>query len=126
MEEIWDFIQENILNTEKCQWCLANQRCSEVNYSVSDYVWLFLQDYSIKWKSYAFELQQAGLFTILKQVGNLYQLKLPYTMQIHLMFSLDKLWKMAMNSLSGQQALKLEPIKVDGNVKWERDKILAI
>ena len=42
MEEIWDFVWENILNTQKCQWCLANWKCREINYNMSDYMWLSL------------------------------------------------------------------------------------
>ena len=66
MEEIWDFVQGNMLNAQECQRRLANQKCREVNYNVGDYVWLSLQDYPTGQRSHTFGLQQAGPFKVLE------------------------------------------------------------
>ena len=47
-------------------------------------------------------------------------------MQIHPVFSPNKLQKVTMNPLPEQQALKSEPIKIDSNKEWKVDEILTI
>jgi hypothetical protein len=44
----------------------------------------------------------AGLYTILKRIGNAFQIDLPPLIRIHLIISINKLYKAANNLLPGQ------------------------
>ena len=44
----------------------------------------------------------AGLYTILERVGNAFRINLPPLIRIHLVISIDKLYKAANNLLPGQ------------------------
>ena len=66
----------------------------------------------------------AGPFPIVEQVGHSYRLDLSQSMQIHNIFSPDKLRLAANNSLSDQIVEPLEPVVIGNNQEWEVEKIL--
>ena len=43
----------------------------------------------------------AGLYEVLKKIGNLYKIKLPDLIRVHPIFLPDKLWKAANDLLPG-------------------------
>ena len=49
--------------------------------------------------SHKFNYQMAGLYKILKKIGNLYKVKLLNLVKVHHVFSLDKLQKAAIDPL---------------------------
>ena len=67
----------------------------------------------------------AGLYKVLKKIGNFYKVKLPDLIKVYLVFLLDKLWKAVMDPLPGQRNKPLLPIQVNGNNEWEVKEILA-
>jgi hypothetical protein len=67
----------------------------------------------------------AGLYKILKKIGNLYKVKLLNSVKVHSVFLLDKLWKAAMDFLLGQVNLPPLPIQVNSKDEWEIEEILA-
>jgi len=67
----------------------------------------------------------AGPYKVLKKVGNSYEVDLLKTIQVHPIFSPDKLWK-ALGDLLPRQNNDLSLlIQVNGNDKWEVEEILA-
>lgn len=126
MEEIWDFVRGQMLGSQERQRRQADRRRREIDFDVGDHVWLSLRDYPTDRRGRALAPQQAGPFRILERVGNAYKLELPASMQIHPIFSPDKLRKAAMNPLPGQQAPEPEPLNINGEDEWEVDEILAV
>jgi len=67
----------------------------------------------------------AGLYKVLKKIGNLYKIKLPDSIKVHPIFSPNKLQKAANNPLPRQKNKPSLPIQVNGDNKWEVEEILA-
>jgi hypothetical protein len=65
------------------------------------------------------------LYEVLEKVENSYKVKLLETVKVHLVFSLNKLWKALDNPLPRQKNELLLLIQVNSNNEWEVDKILA-
>ena len=57
----------------------------------------------------------AGLYKILKKVGNLYLLDLLETIKVHFVFSLDQLQKASVDPLPEQKNNPLLPVQVNNN-----------
>jgi hypothetical protein len=56
-----------------------------------------------------------GLYKVLEKVGNSYKVKLLETVKVHLVFSLDRLWKASDNPLPRQKNEPLLPIQVNSD-----------
>ena len=64
-------------------------------------------------------------YKVLKKISNLYKIKLPDSIKVHPVFSLDKLQKAATDPLPRQRNKPPLPIQVNNNDKWEIKEILA-
>src|SRR6266702_7036634 len=71
------------------------------------------------------DYQMVGLYKVFKKISNLYKIELLDLIKVHLVFSLDKLWKATTDPLPGQKNKPPLPIQVNGNDEWEIEEILA-
>ena len=67
----------------------------------------------------------AGLYKILKKIGNLYKVKFLNSVKVYSIFLLDKLWKATIDPLLEQINPPPLLIQVNGKDEWEIKEILA-
>ena len=72
MEEIWEFIQGNLVLAQECQSTQANHHHCEVDFGSGDSIWLILHNYPTDHHNKKLASQQAGPFCILEWVGHAY------------------------------------------------------
>ena len=71
------------------------------DFTIGNIVWVIIKNQKIEWPSYKLDYQIAGLYEVLKKIGNLYKVKLPDLIKVHPKFLLDKLQKAANDLLLG-------------------------
>ena len=103
----------------------ANKHCCEPDFGLGDEVQVTTKNQRTERPSYKLDYQQASLYLVLEKKGNSYKLKLLDSIKVHLVFSPDKLWKVATDLLLGQKNDLPLLIEVNGDSKWEVDKVLA-
>jgi hypothetical protein len=65
-------------------------------------VWVITKNWKTERPSRKLDYQIAGLYKIISKIGNLYKVKLLDSVKVYPVFSLDKLWKAAIDPLLGQ------------------------
>ena len=125
MHHIWSTVREQTTAAQSTHRRNANRHRRPVDFTVGDSVWLMLKPYKTDRPSKKLDHQMAGPFPIVEQVGNSFQLDLPDSMNIHPVFSPDKLRKAAADPLPGQHVEPPAPITIQDDHEWEVEKILT-
>ena len=103
----------------------ANKHRREPDFTVGDMVQVIIKNQKTERPSHKLDYKMAGLYKIVNKVGNLYKVKLPDSIKVHLIFSPDKLQKAANNPLPRQKNKPPLPIQVNRDNKQEVNEILA-
>lgn len=125
LQQVWDLVHGNLYSAQLRQTEQANRHRRPVDFQPGDYVWLSLKPYRTQRPSKKLDDQMAGPFRVLRSVGHAFELDLPSSMQIHPIFSPDKLRKAAMDPLPGQANEAPPPINIQGEDEWLVENIIA-
>src|ERR1700730_15422896 len=90
----------------------ANKHCQEADFGLKDNVWITTKNWKTDRPSCKLDNQMAGLYEILEKVGNAYQVQLPDSIKVHLVFAPNRLCKAPLDPLPGQKNNPLLPIQV--------------
>ena len=114
MEEVWEFIQEEMTKSQVKQVVAANCHWKKPPvYKVEDIVWLLTRNIKTKRPSKKLDHKMIGPYKVKKLVGSSYRLELPYIMKIHDVFHPNLLQKAATDPLPCQQNSPPPPTVVD-------------
>jgi len=125
MHKIWEFAKDNISSSQQRQKAQADRHRREVDFDVGDKVFVTNRNWNTGRPSRKLGHQAAGPFTITARIGHSFKLDLPPGLNVHPVFSPDKL-RLASHSepLPGQIVDPSPPVVVNGEQEWEVDKIL--
>ena len=125
MEEVWDFMREQMTNSQAKQTVAANHhRKKPPAYKIGDMVWLSTRNIKTDRPSKKLNHKMIGPYKIKELVRSSYRLELPHTMKIHDVFHLNLLQKAADDPLPGQRNSSLPPTVMDDKKKWDVNNIL--
>ena len=87
MEEVWDFMQEEMTKLQVKQAVVANRHCKKPPaYKIDDMVWLSTRNIKTDRPSKKLDHKMIGPYKVKKLVESSYQLELPHTMKIDNIF----------------------------------------
>ena len=98
----------------------------EVDFDVRDYVQLNTKYQNTARLSPKLDNNNTGPFKIIAKKGHSFQLRLPDSMKINLVISLDKLRKSARDPLLGQVNKPKDLVEITGDIKYKVQEILAV
>ena len=98
----------------------------KVNFNVEDYVQLNTKYQNTTRLSPKLDNNNTGPFKIITKKGHSFQLRLPDSMKINLVISLDKLRKSTRDLLPGQVNKPKDPVEITGNTKYKAKEILVV
>lgn len=125
MRDIWEFAQRNMDEAQQRQKAQADRHRRDVDFQVGDKVMVTTRNWDLGRPSHKLGHQAAGPYPIIEKVGNSYRLQLDPGIDVHPVFSPDKL-RLASSSepLPGQIADPSPPIEIDGHKEWEVEQVL--
>ena len=98
----------------------------KVNFNVEDHVWLNTKYQNTARPSLKLDNNNSSPFKIITKEGHSFWLRLPASMKINLVMSLDKLRKSARDPLLGQVNKPQDPVEITGDIKYKVKEILAV
>ena len=104
----------------------TNAHRHKVNFNVEDYVQLNTKYQNTARLSPKLDNNNTGPFKIITKKGHSFQLRLPDSMKINLVISLDKLRKSARDLLLGQVNKPKNLVEITGNIKYKVQEILVV
>ena len=105
----------------------TNAHRHKVDFDVEDYVWLNTKYQNTAKPSLKLDNNNTSLFKIIiTKKGHSFQLRLPNSIKINLVISLDKLRKSARDLLSSQVNKPKDPVEIVGDIKYKVKEILVV
>ena len=98
----------------------------EINFQVGDKVFVRTDNWTTERPSHKLDNQMAGSYAILEKIGNSYKLDLPKSMNIHPVFSPDRLRLDPQDPLPGQVNEPAPPIRINDQDEWEVEDLIAV
>ncbi len=125
MHTAWEFACGNLANSQLQQRAQADRYHHNVNFEVRDKVFVTNQNWDTGRPSRKLGHQAEGPFKIVAKVENAFKLEVPPGMNVHPVFSPDKL-RLAtrMKPLPGQVVDPSPPVIINGDQEWEVRQIL--
>jgi hypothetical protein len=109
---------------KKCMAQAHQPHIPSTPFKVGSHIWLDAEHLKIKSKSQKLNPKCLGPFKVLDRVGDLdYRIKLSPTMGLHNVFHADQLTRATINETYGKLP-QPNPIKIDGDLEFEVEKIL--
>ena len=102
----------------------ANRHCWKPDFSPKDKVWITTKNWKTDRPSCKLDYQIAGLYKILEKVEHAYQVQLPDSVKVHLVFAPNRLCKAVSDPLLGQKNNPLLSIQVSREEEQKVEKIL--
>ena len=125
IEEVWDFMQEEMTKLQVKQAVAANRHCKKpLAYKIDNMVWLSTRNIKTDRPSKKLDHKMIGSYKVKKLVRSSYQLELPHTMKIHNVFHPNLLQKAADDLLPGQRNSPPPSMVVDNKKEWKVNDIL--
>ena len=104
----------------------TNAHRHEVDFDVEDYVQLNTKYQNTARPRPKLDNNNASPFKIITKKGHSFQLRLPDSMKINLVISLDKLRKSARDLLLGQVNKPKDLVEIIGDIKYKVKEILVV
>jgi transposase InsO family protein len=125
LKNIWKDTQQQIVNAQEKQRQQANRHRREEDFNVGDEVFVTTKHWNTGRPSRKLADLSAGPFRIIQKIGNSYRLELPDSIQVHPVFSPDKLRRATKTEpLIGQHIDPPPPVDVNDHDEWEVDEVL--
>ncbi|EED18927.1 retrotransposon polyprotein, putative [Talaromyces stipitatus ATCC 10500] len=123
--EIWKYAKQQLQLAQERQQAQANRRRREVDFDVGDEVMVTTRNWNLNVPGRKLAMQWSGPYRVKEKVGHSYRLDLPPGINVHPVFSPDKL-RLASRTkpLEGQLRDPSPPVEVNGEHEWEVDKVL--
>ena len=125
MQEIWNFVWTFMKKIQIKQKKQADKHWWKMDFSVENEVWISMKNWKIDWFSKKLDSQTADFYRIIKKIKYSYWIDFSDSIKMHSVFSSDKLWKTARNSLTEQIVNFVLSIEISKHNKYEVKQILT-
>jgi transposase InsO family protein len=126
LHNAWETAREIMARSQRKKERDINRHRRPIDFQVGEKVWVSTKNWTTQRPSHKLDNQMDGPYTILRQVGNSYELDLPKSTRIHPVFAPELLRKAATNPLPGQINLPPEPVVIANDAEWEVQDIIAV
>jgi hypothetical protein len=125
MYSTWKAARTNLVKSQKQQQLSTNRKCRPVNFDIRDQVIVTTKHWGTEQPSRKLDIQTNGPYQIKKRVSNSFELDLLDRINMHPVFSAEKLRQATTTEpLPRQLKEPAEPIKINRQDKWVVEKVL--